>query len=273
MPHHYGHLHQQCTINPKLSYPLLASSLTDRQIESIHKIIHPSVIAAKGFNWNWHIPLRYGKHKYCGLEMLDLKVEQRLRKIQLMRKHFLNKRHKIPIQSIIEWYQLTAGVEEQLLEKSNKHINSTSSVWFQDIIDFLYKHNISIFTKKILNIKSQRKYDKCIMGEVLQLQLSKTLLIQLNSCRIYLHVFHLSDMIEPSGKQFRTEYITGTKSTKQTSSYRWPNQMKPSPTAWKLWRKTIKDIFTLTLNYTLPIELYLSNWIVPLNERQMKHQW
>ena len=77
MSHQHGHLYQQCSINPKLSYPLLASSLTDRQIESIHKIIHPSVIVAKGFNRNWPIPLQYGKHKYCGLEMLDLKVEQR----------------------------------------------------------------------------------------------------------------------------------------------------------------------------------------------------
>ena len=36
---------------------------------------------------------------------------------------------------------------------------------------------------------------------------------------------------------------------------------------------TIKTIFKLTSNYILPIELQLSNWIVPLNERQMKHQW
>ena len=80
MPHHYGHLYQQYFINPKLSYPLLTSSPTDKKLDSIQKIIHPSVIAAKGFNRNWPIPLRYGKHKYCGLEMLNLKIEQRLRK-------------------------------------------------------------------------------------------------------------------------------------------------------------------------------------------------
>ena len=111
------------------------------------------------------------------------------------------------------------------------------------------------------------------MGEVLELQLSKTSLIQINSCRIYLQVFHLSDMIEPNGKQFRKAYITGTKLTKQTSSYRWSNQINSSPTAWNLWRKTIKDTFKLTSNYTFPIERQLSNWIVPLNERHMKYQW
>ena len=132
--------------------------------------------------------------------MLDLKVEKRLRKIQFMRKLFLNKRHKILIQSIIEWYQPMAGVKEPLLAKSNKQINYTSSGWFQDIIDFLYKHNISIFTKEFINIKSQRKNDKYIMGEILQLHLSNTSLIQINSCRIYLEVLYLSDMIDPNGK-------------------------------------------------------------------------
>ena len=117
-----------------------------------------------------------------------------------MRKLFLNKRHSILIQSIIKWYQLTVGVEEPLLAKTTKLINYTSSIWYQDIIDFLYKHNISIFTKDFLTIKSQQKNDKCIMKEILQLNLSKAQLIQINACRIYPQVFHLSDMLDPNGK-------------------------------------------------------------------------
>ena len=39
------------------------------------------------------------------------------------------------------------------------------------------------------------------MKEILQLNLSKTTLIQINACRIYLKVFHLSDMIDPNGKK------------------------------------------------------------------------
>ena len=89
--------------------------------------------------------------------MLDLKVEQRLRKIQFTRTLFLNKGHSMLIQSIIEWYQLTTGVEEPLLAKPTKLINYTRNIWFQDIIDFLYKHNISIFIKEFLTNKSQRK--------------------------------------------------------------------------------------------------------------------
>ena len=49
------------------------------------------------------------------------------------------------------------------------------------------------------------------MKEILKLNLSQNSLIKINACRIYLHVFHLSDMTKPDDKQSRTEYITGKK--------------------------------------------------------------
>ena len=30
MPHYYGHIHQMCSINPKLTYPLVASSMSNK---------------------------------------------------------------------------------------------------------------------------------------------------------------------------------------------------------------------------------------------------
>ena len=62
MPHYYGHIHQLCSINPKLTYPLVASSMSNKQLKSIQSIIYPSVIASKGFNRNWPEGLRYGNH-------------------------------------------------------------------------------------------------------------------------------------------------------------------------------------------------------------------
>ena len=75
MPHYYGHIHQLCSINPKLTYPLVASSMSNKQLKSIQSIIHPSVITSKGFNRNWPEGLRYGDHKYCGLDLIDFRVE------------------------------------------------------------------------------------------------------------------------------------------------------------------------------------------------------
>ena len=102
MPNYYGHIYQLCSINPKLTYPLVSASMSNKQLKSIHSIIHPSVIASKGFNRNWSEGLRYGNHKYCGFDLLDFRVEQRLRKIQILYKLLLYPKHKILMQGIIE---------------------------------------------------------------------------------------------------------------------------------------------------------------------------
>ena len=49
----YGHQYQQWSITPTLSYSLTASSLSDEQIERIHKIIHQNIVAYKGFIRHW----------------------------------------------------------------------------------------------------------------------------------------------------------------------------------------------------------------------------
>ena len=98
----------------------------------IHSLINPSVIAIKGFNRNWPEGLRYGNHKYCGLKILDYRVEQRLTKIQLLHKLLLHLKHKILMQCIIEWYQLSAGLIGQILVTPSIQVNYVNSIWLQD---------------------------------------------------------------------------------------------------------------------------------------------
>ena len=52
--------------------------MSDKQINKIQKIIHPQVIAYKGFNRNWPKALRYGEHEFSGIALMDLRVEQRV---------------------------------------------------------------------------------------------------------------------------------------------------------------------------------------------------
>ena len=153
LSHYNGHIYQQCVSNPILSYPLVASSMSDKQIDKIQQIIHPQVIACKGFNRNWPKALRYGEHELSGLALLDLKVEQRVRKLQFMQKMLLHPKHKILIQIIIEWHHISAGLIGQILSTPTDKTAYVSSVWFQDIITFLYKKQytckyISIFRNK-----------------------------------------------------------------------------------------------------------------------------
>ena len=60
LSHHNGHTCQQSMSNSILLYPLVVSYMPDKQINKIQQIIHPQVIACKGFNRNRPNALRYG---------------------------------------------------------------------------------------------------------------------------------------------------------------------------------------------------------------------
>ena len=76
----------------------------DEQINSIQRKIHPEVVASKGYNKKWPRELRYGHQQYCGLGMQYYRVEQRLRKIQMLHKLLTHPKHTILVQSIILFY-------------------------------------------------------------------------------------------------------------------------------------------------------------------------
>ena len=48
--YYYRHVYQQYVTNAELSYPLVVSSISNKKVNRIQKIIYPSVIACKGYN-------------------------------------------------------------------------------------------------------------------------------------------------------------------------------------------------------------------------------
>ena len=64
LPQYHAHIYQKCNINLKLTHHLTASFMSYIQLNNIQKLIHPEVIASKGFNRNWSHQLRYGKYTY-----------------------------------------------------------------------------------------------------------------------------------------------------------------------------------------------------------------
>ena len=80
MYHYYSHIYNNYSIIPRIPYPLAASSLTNNHFNKLHVALYSAIIASKGFNRHFPIPLRYGLHKYSGLGILDLEVQQGIRK-------------------------------------------------------------------------------------------------------------------------------------------------------------------------------------------------
>ena len=182
--------------------------MSDKQINSIQKRIYPEVITSKSYNRKWPRDLRYSHHNYCGLSMQDYRVERRLRKIQIMHRLLNHPKHTTLIQSILSFYQLSVGTSKQVLEYPNERINYVNSTWLRDLINFMERNNIKITIKKYMSIEIQRRKDKCTVDEVLQSNFTKSKLIQVNACRLYLQILYLSDIIEPDGKTVNHMYYS-----------------------------------------------------------------
>ena len=83
-------------------------------------MFHSCVIAAIGYNRTWSIALRFGTHKYGGLQIKILEVEALIKKLQCQKNtHALKKTHKLII-IVFSWFQHIAGKSFPILENNNQ---------------------------------------------------------------------------------------------------------------------------------------------------------
>ena len=104
MSHYYSHVYNNCSIIPRITYPLAATSLTSKHFQKLHASLYPSVIASKGFNRYFPNQLIFGIHKYSGLGLLNLEVEQGIRKIHILHKFIYHPKHKTLIRAVVDWH-------------------------------------------------------------------------------------------------------------------------------------------------------------------------
>ena len=154
---YYSHIFQSCFIILKLSYLLFVSPLSNSQLESINNIVNPNVISSKGFNGYWPKSLRYGEHKFSGLEMLDSKVEQRV-----LTKHIL-RTYSFFTQSIRLLCMRSSNnsiFPQDFRVKSYenpKNTNYINSIWLNVLLRFMGSCNIKIITKEYFSVKNKEK--------------------------------------------------------------------------------------------------------------------
>ena len=227
MSHYYSHVYNNCSIIPRLTYPLAATSLTSKQFQKLHASFYPSVISSKGFNRHFPNQLRFGMHKYSGLGLINLEVEQGIRKIQILHKFLYHPKHKTLIQAVVDWHQLSSGLSKSILQYPNQKFSYVSSIWLNNLLQFMEKNKITIVLENTLQFNIQRRNDKSIMDELTRGPSTNNQLIQLNACRLYLNIIHLSDIVYPDGKTINNHFLIGCKPPYPSSKLKWPHQKYP----------------------------------------------
>ena len=101
---------------PKLTTPLACFHLFTNQDKSIQQQYITSAISSMGYNKTWPVSLRYGDHKYCGLQLKNLEIEALIRKLSHLR-ILLFKPHTSQLFLVmLAWYQYVSGISYPVLE-------------------------------------------------------------------------------------------------------------------------------------------------------------
>lgn len=117
-----------------------------------------------------------------------------------MHKLLNHQKHSTLVHVIIDWYQMLAGLSQPLLAYPTQNSNYVSNVWFQDLLNFMRDNNIRIIVGKTLIFTIQRRSGKCVMNEFTREKFTKIKFIQLNTCRLYLNLIYVSDIVNSDGK-------------------------------------------------------------------------
>ena len=127
----------------------------------------------------------------------------------------------------------------------------TQPSWLQHLWHECDKHEIALHGK-YAQPQLTRENDFCLMERLCNSNhFTKQQILIINRCRIYLQVITLADISDSSGG-FVTEYAyAGNKSTDRNSKYVWPNQIKPPPRHWTLWRDAIELVWSGSGNHRI----------------------
>jgi hypothetical protein len=82
------------------------------------------------------------------------------------------------------------------------------------------------------------------MDEFLKQDTTDAQMKDVNRCRIYVKIFHISDITDLSRNNIEERAKRGKRQSNRTSKWNWPVQQRPPAAAWKHWAIALQGIAT-----------------------------
>ena len=243
LPRHLVWESLQTTILKTLQYPTPATTLSKAQCDSIMSPLLQAGLPCAGISRNFPRVLVYGPTKFQGLGVTSLYTTQGLEHIERLVKFGTSMKH------------LTGKILRHSLEALKMELGTNGSVfslpyetwgplatesWLKFTWHFLAEHEMRI-SDGVAEFTLCREHDSLLMDNFVAAGYTGETLRTLNRCRLYLRVVMMSEVINGGGSKLRPEMLEGTK-PKESSTYEWPVQGKPSAKGWKLWKTALKGL-------------------------------
>ncbi len=113
--------------------------------------------------------------------------------------------------------------------------------WVQHSWEFASSQGI-LFDEATAEVPSNRRNDRSIMQVIINLPgIRDHELEKFNICRMYLQVFHLSEIVTGDGEYISENAWSGNRSKNKSTSISWPQWGKPKKSYWTIWRRLLRQ--------------------------------
>ena len=189
----HGALHLYKTVYfTQISFSLPSTSLQSHEIKALTSKIIASLLRKMKLPSTFPRALVFSSHSRLALDVPDLEFAQGYTKVEKTIAHMRMKTTiGILIQIVLEWFQITAGVQTPILEDSSP-LGYVYCPWVQALREFLRLTGTTLVIPDIWRPRPQREKDRCVMdcfrGR------PYLILTSVNAVRIRLKILYVSDI-------------------------------------------------------------------------------
>ena len=256
------------TIMKSLQYPLPALTISREQCNKIMNIIKKGLLPKSQISKNIPHAVLFGPKEEGGLGLHHLYTSQGIMHVEKFMKHVASQSvtGKL-LRVMLELSQLEVGIGRQLFSLDySKFQCLVTDGWIKHLWQFVSDHHICLINRLIELPLPQRSGDVFLMEEFVEQGYTKSELMILNRCRIFLQVMTLADVMTGSGDSFTEHYLCIREPTPR-NTYQWPRQEEPTTAMKKFWKKALRKTFDLRAGKT---GYRLGYW---LNNNYQQWEW
>ena len=248
----------------KVKYCLAASTFTKEQCRSIMWPAINSTLPRSGISRNIACDIRHGPLEFFGLGVASLWNTMGTMRTQHLIEHTYRKtptgqQINVCIEDFIQEIGLYGSLWSMDFETYKQWTSSHS--WIYACCEFNWENNITLSIPHA-ELSAQREGDRSLMSLASQFYQNKTWLRAINRIRMHLQIYHLSDIMDSSGRCMDRQFLQSKCTVPIRNDHSWPKQHHVTPSDWTKWRYFLQSIFG---SETYTLHQRLRSWTMPNN--------
>lgn len=232
-------------------------SLTKHDCDTLLSITLQAFLPKIHINRNTSRTIVHGPFSRGSLAIPHIHTVQDIDKLHLFLGHLrLHDDTGILIHIDLTYVQLILGMPTLFLNLDPNKFIWMDKGWLTSLWEFIYAADLQIHYPEQWLPTQSRENVIFLMEWLLTKNLKANEIRLLNSCRLYLQVVTLSDIVSANGLYILPEIKAGKTLADRQSNWDWPIQGRPTTVAWSLWNDQLSS-----LEHKGKLKVPLGRWI------------